>query len=298
MEVQAIDKKDLPALAEFIASLNIDAKHYIGYSSIESQGILHQFYHEFDEWPPERSFIIGLEDGKIIAALGCDCDLKESKGYLWGPFIINNIDNESAVTLANNLWKRLLNIVPASLLYFNLFYHNQHWLANRFADEHNFGVKETHHIFEAGKEKAARQKHSAVGTVSDEYDKVVSDLHDRIFPGTYYSGKVLVERAHDPLHNLWMIKDQDIVAGYLYAEVDGDESEGSIEFLAVDEAYQGRGFGRKLLEHALDVLFDSSKIKRIRLTVQDNKMIPLGLYERAGFELKSVMDSRKMKMRR
>ena len=59
-----------------------------------------------------------------------------------------------------------------------------------------------------------------------------AELHDRLFPTTYYNGAELVERLNEN-RRAWLTED---LLGYIYVECKPDHGWASLEFVGVDEA--------------------------------------------------------------
>lgn len=74
-------------IALFIASMNKDAIHHVGYCGDEKKEVLHTILHDFSDIGWERSFVVTYEDNKIIGVLGFDVDEVKKCAEIWGPFI-------------------------------------------------------------------------------------------------------------------------------------------------------------------------------------------------------------------
>ncbi len=75
-----------------------------------------------------------------------------------------------------------------------------------------------------------------------------------------------------------IIEDKKEAVGYLFYEWDG-----TIDFLAVDESYRGRGLARKLLEGALRELKEQG-VKEASLTVNHLDKTTIEFYKHLGFK--------------
>ncbi|QRY80721.1 GNAT family N-acetyltransferase [Pseudomonas sp. PDNC002] len=67
----------------------------------------------------------------------------------------------------------------------------------------------------------------------------------------------------------------------------GDNGEAEITNLAVDEAWQGRGLGRRLLESAIERARDGG-LRRLCIATGNSSLAQLGLYQRLGFRIVGV----------
>jgi hypothetical protein len=69
--------------------------------------------------------------------------------------------------------------------------------------------------------------------MAKQYREFIS-LHDTVFPNTYYSGKEIIERMSSN-QKVYTSGEGSGLKGYLNAEYNLEEQEGSIEFIGVDE---------------------------------------------------------------
>jgi ribosomal protein S18 acetylase RimI-like enzyme len=70
-----------------------------------------------------------------------------------------------------------------------------------------------------------------------------------------------------------------------FCKVDIKEKSGKLDYLMVKEEFRGKGFGKELMDWAMQ-MFDQNKVRHIEVKVVDgNKTIHL--YEKYGFKMKS-----------
>ena len=72
------------------------------------------------------------------------------------------------------------------------------------------------------------------------------------------------------------------IIGYSISRIE-QEGYGHILALAIAKPYQGRGFGKKLLYHTIELLFHYTDL--IRLEVRTTNQRAINLYKRFGFEV-------------
>lgn len=117
MHVSSILK--IEEVASFIANMNKDATHHVGYCGDEKEELLQTIIHDFSDIGWEQSFVVTYENNKIIGVLGFDVDEVKKCAEIWGPFII--AENWKEVAL--HMWKELIEKVPFHIEKFYGFYH-------------------------------------------------------------------------------------------------------------------------------------------------------------------------------
>ena len=115
-------------------------------------------------------------------------------------------------------------------------------------------------------------------------------LHDYLFPGTYYAGRQIIGRL-DQRRKVFVAIEGAALQGYVYVEVQPEFGEGNIEFIGVAEGVRGRGIGRKLLAAALGWMFAFESIESSFLAVNAANTAAINLYRSAGFRLLHTMRS-------
>lgn len=116
----------------------------------------------------------------------------------------------------------------------------------------------------------------------DPWLETLPALHDELFPGSYLAGAAIAGTLDDD-HRLFVAREQDRLAGYLYIQHKLHEPEGYVDFIGVHEAARGRGIGRALLARAAVWALQERQLPCVHLTVRQDRAPALGLYESLGF---------------
>lgn len=66
----------LTVVAEFIARLNSNSEHHIGYCGIQVDEIINTLEKDFIDIPAKDAFLIATENNKIIGVCGFDADIE------------------------------------------------------------------------------------------------------------------------------------------------------------------------------------------------------------------------------
>lgn len=270
--------------ASFIATLNQMEKHHIGYCATDSDQVLKDMNDHLTDIPFESSFVGAMIDDRLIGLVGCDVDIDGESAEVWGPFV----DPSYHVDLALVMWDKLQQFIPVGLKYIGIFPHVENKLAQEFAEKLQFKQRENQMIltYQQGP-LTSGEDYKGFLLLQQDKDNFIS-LHDQMFPNTYYSGQEIHKRI-DHTKQVFLVKDFEHLIGYAYAEAEPAFGNGSVEFIAVDPAYRGQGYGKKLLEITLQWLFSFKEIKHIELCVSTDKQAAIGLYRSTGFKVKSEL---------
>ena len=267
---------DVKEIASFIARLNNEEEHSVGYCGTNEEEIIDTLTNEMDI---EKYFVTIYENEEVIGVLGLDVDEEAKEAEIWGPFVKGDKWQEVAITM----WQELLVKIPIDLSTFYGFYHKQNNRAAEFMTSLGFTRGGEHSILEVHKDEFVQGTYSHIVEELKGYTADFIALHDRCFPSTYYDGKEITERVNEN-QNVFLYVENDIVKGYVYVEADPEFNEGSIEFIAVHLDSQGKGIGLQLTKRAIDYLFSFNGMESVRLCVSRENETAIRLYERAGFK--------------
>jgi ribosomal protein S18 acetylase RimI-like enzyme len=224
------------------------------------------------------SFVIAFNDeGEMIGVIGFDTDLENQSVEIWGPFI-----HASYYNMVEEYWNELMDILPAKITSIHMFPNVKNTLMLKLANQLTFEKKSSQTILSCEKKSFAKQtKRDRIELYNGDKDSFIA-LHDITFPNTYYSGREIIEKISDS-NKVFVLKDKEL-KGYVYVEVESEFGEASIEFIAVAEAYRGKGIGKHLVEAALSWIFEFPTIKTITLCVDTSNNRAIALYKKAGFQ--------------
>lgn len=285
MKVEVLDHANLMQAAEFIAEMNILPECHIGYLGTSQNDIL-QSLEEMNRDAESAAFIV-REGDALAGFLGADADLNKGTAELWGPF---GQENE----LMRLLWEKALHYFEGKLHTYFLFTDTANHDAAGFASKNGFRLQSAQTYMEL-------KEHSCngLGKVSllpfHRHGEFIH-LHDAVFPHTYYSGKEIIKKINAD-HKVYTSDDADGLNGYLYAEYNRGEKEGSIEFIGVDPSKRKKGIGQNLLEMAVHDFFVNSGAKSIKLCAGTTNEKALSIYKKAGFTVQRSLNFYKLDIR-
>ncbi|MDQ0273544.1 GNAT family N-acetyltransferase [Cytobacillus purgationiresistens] len=263
-------------LAHFLAKMNQQKQHHIGYCGDNEAEIMDTLLHDFSELPLGESFFTAYEKGKLIGAIGLDIDLEEKSAEVWGPFT----DNKETL---DSLWNRICLHHDSTLNKVYFFINEENNQALTFMKKINAEHKSQHYILKA--EKGENNETHLVIPYAHHYQEAFSRLHEQAFPNTYYSANEILDKLNEYNQLLLVPAEDEQIKGYVYIEALPDHGEGNIEFISASPRFRRQGIGTLLLKAALSALFQHKEILTVSLCVGADNQMALSLYKAAGFKI-------------
>ncbi|ALQ66315.1 GNAT family N-acetyltransferase [Bacillus thuringiensis] len=270
-------------IASFIATVNKDAIHHVGYCGDEKGELLHTILHDFSDIGWEGSFVVTYEDNKIIGVLGFDVDEVKKCAEIWGPFI--KAENWEEVAL--HMWKELIEKVPFHIEELYGFYHVENNNCARLMKNLHAKEQGRHSILILNNIVEQRIICNVEEALPQVFEQFI-DLHNHVFPNTYYEGNEIIGRLSDT-NKLFVSMKNEKLEGYVYVEVNPEFQEANIEFIATAENSRRKGVGERLLQKAIQYIFSFQGMKEIELCLNTNNDRAMKLYKKVGFEEKSCL---------
>jgi ribosomal protein S18 acetylase RimI-like enzyme len=255
-----------------MARLQRVPSHHIGYVSDNPDDIASGLL-EIDGF--EEQFFVAEDDTGICGFIGADLDF--DRAWIYGPMCdVKNWDET-----VNQLWLQLEPSV-SRLKWLFLFADTQNTRFTDFAER----INSSEHGRECVLEFARSQLESLRGqvgisrTITEQDFVAFTTLHDAIFPGTYFSGKEILERLNHQ-RKLFLHGDLELL-GYSYAEV-SDSGQASLEFIGVSEKARRKGIGKDLMVRTLEWIFSFENVEQVSLIVNAKNTAALVMYQKLGF---------------
>lgn len=270
-------------VATFIANMNKDATHHVGYCGDEKEELLQTIIHDFSDIGWEQSFVATYENNNLIGLLGFDVDEVKKCAEIWGPFII--AENWEEVAL--HMWKELIEKVPFHIERFYGFYHVENNNCARLMRNLHAKEQGRHSILVLNN----IVEHRIICNVEEALPQVFEQfiaLHNHVFSNTYYDGNEIIERLSNT-NKLFVSMKNDKLEGYVYVEVNPEFQEANIEFIATAENSRRKGVGERLLQKAIQYIISFQGMKEIELCLNTNNDRAMKLYKKVGFEEKACL---------
>ncbi|MBT2689581.1 GNAT family N-acetyltransferase [Bacillus sp. ISL-47] len=273
-----MQSEDLMDAAEFLTKKNSLPDYHIGYLGTTRNDIFNDLQ-ELDLDPESAAFLL-WENEDITGFLGMDADQEKGTAELWGPFI-------KEIEHGELLWNKAISNFKGKLHTCYLFADIANLAVSKFAEKIGFTLQSSQTYMEL-KEKQ-NQALKEINLIAPDQYSDFKNLHDTIFPNTYYSGKEIIEKINDK-QKLYTAADEHGLKGYLYAEYNPEGKEGSLEFVGVKETCRHAGIGRQLLDMAVSDLFFHHGALVIKLCAGTTNEKALSLYKKAGFKVERALN--------
>lgn len=232
--------------------------------------------------PWEQVFRICKQGQRWLGALGCDPDFETGRGWLHGPFLAPDLTENEWQAVAELLFADLFRGLPAGISRLSNYLDLAFKRGLDFHLAQGFVSKGHAYELQALPQLTHCPAEIRPGLPSDA--EFLCDLHARAFPGAWLSAVSML--AHqDARHQLLIACSEGQRVGYAFLRQHVELPEASLEYLAVEPAWRGRGFGRKLVLAGLDWIFAQRGLKKALLNVVAENAAALELYRSLGFEL-------------
>jgi ribosomal protein S18 acetylase RimI-like enzyme len=228
-------------------------------------------------------FMAAFQGDQLIGALGCELDEELGRGWVRGPFVIANNGNwENA---SASLFQGLQNTIPSTIHWLDSFLNIANERGNNFYLAQGFKKLRLVHVYVVTTPEISSGLSGACESLHPGQAQSFITLHESIFPQTYATGQRILDKIGGH-HQVFVYTQGSEISGYLYAAIEEDSGDGSVEFLGVREDARGNGIGRQLLQTALHWFFEVKEVSQVTLVVNDNLTNARSLYESVGFKLK------------
>ena len=114
---------------------------------------------------------------------------------------------------------------------------------------------------------------------------IVLELEEQLFTSTWKMDDFLYEMNENPFSQMFVWEENSEIVGYMGIWIIFEQAQ--LTNLAVNKKYQGKGYGRKLLEMGIS-LCQEAGCEIMTLEVRQSNVVAKALYQSCGFEKVSV----------
>lgn len=271
-------------LVQFAVRLNSEGAHHIGFFG-EGEADVRASLEECII-PSAEGFLLAYENDTLVGIFGVDADLEIDRAWLFGPLI----EHADWHILADELYKQILPLIPASIHSYDLFCDEQNIRMEEFAARHGFPLHSENAVMtlNCSHYKPSVKRETKIIAYEEGFFEAFEKLHNTLFPKTYFTARQMVEKIN-AMHQLLLAVDESRLLGYHFGKIDPAAESGYVDFIGTDEFARGRGVGADLLAAGMDWMLSAPATQKVSLTVNANNHIARGLYEKFGFVTERVM---------
>lgn len=234
--------------------------------------------------PESAVFVVAGDDQAPDGMIGAEIDTVAGRAWLRGP-LLRPLPAPDAAALRQELIQALLAAMPDVSRFDAFPQADESPLVEAYA-ACGFRAVMRHHVMTRDAPPAPHTLPPAIRAAGpgDACLAVLGPLHDRLFPRTYLPGDALASGLADDARRLWVAEDTSGLLGYAHVQQQPQAQEGYVDYLGVDERARGQGWGRALLEAAVNWAMIERGLPRVSLTVRQDRAPALGLYRAARFQ--------------
>ena len=277
-------KDHLDELVQFVARLNSDSAHHIGFFG-EGEADVRLSLAEC-LIPTSEGFIMAYEAEELVGVFGVDADPEINRAWLFGPLVEHAEWHE----VADRLYAKVLARVPVGIGDYDLFCDVQNTHMEAFAVRHGFPVHSENAVLTLTRDRynPVAQRKAHVIAFHEDFLALFEQLHKALFPKAYFTARQLVEKI-DENHQLFLAVEEDLLLAYHFCKIEPAAGSGYVDFIGTDPSGRGRGIGADLLAAGIDWMLSAPTTLKINLTVNTDNVPARGLYEKFGFVTDRVM---------
>jgi ribosomal-protein-alanine N-acetyltransferase len=114
---------------------------------------------------------------------------------------------------------------------------------------------------------------------------IVLELEEQLFTSTWKMDDFLYEMNENPFSQMFVWEENSEIVGYMGIWIIFEQAQ--LTNLAVNKKYQGKGYGRLLLEKGISICQEAG-CEIMTLEVRQSNVVAKSLYQSCGFEKVSV----------
>lgn len=275
MPISSPSPDQVETALDLITAAQADPRTACAYLGQERDGIRAELE---DLTPPWSETVrVALRGEEVVGVVAVDWDEETGRSWVQGPW---GVDDEAWREWARPLLDAAVAQVPARIDDHELSADPAHEGMAALADELGWRRSEVNIAYEARSDEGwpPASTDARRATAADVAD--LTALHDEAFPGTYATGRQLVE--DEDRTTLVLDGPDGELLGYASAQVQADGG-GYLDFLAIAPAARRQGLSKVLLASAGRAVLAASGDGTVSLTVKEDNAAAIALYESFGF---------------
>lgn len=275
------EREDYRELADWLVLISRAPEQHclITWSGEDAETLCRRLTSYLDD--SELCYVVATLDEQIIGAFGCEYDDGLGRGWLHGP----HVNTQAWEPVAQQLYEVLRAELPDRITQLDAYLNIENNRARNFYIRRGFEERENlsydFWLTPANRIVSTVNRCTFLGK---EHFTPFKTLYDTLFPTAYYSAERVTQMVGSS-HQVMVVTEGEIVVGFVVVSVEASPSWGEVQFLGVSEDYRRKGYGRMLLQSAIDWLFNEAGVDKVCLNVGEELVGARDLYESVGFEL-------------
>lgn len=281
MPISSPRPADVPAALDLITAAQQAPAWACAYLGTEREGIRAELEDLTPPWTETLRVLVSGE--QVVGAVAVDWDEETGRSWVQGPW---TSDETTWVEHGRALLEAAIAQTPEGVDDHEMSADPAHVGMAALADELGWHRSAVNIAYEAGSDEGWPTASSGVRRATSTDVPALTALHDEAFPGTYATGRQLVE--DEDRTTLVLDGPDGGLLGYASAEVQADGG-GYLDFIAVAPAARGQGLSKVLLATIGRTILAASSEGKVSLTVKEANATAVGLYESFGFTRAGVL---------
>jgi hypothetical protein len=192
MRISRMQPDQLDEVAAFIARLQADPTHHIGFFG-EREDDIAQYIQELEPAGSD-GFVLAYQDESVIGLLGVEADPEVKRAWLHGPIV----DHHHWDAVADLLYQTVCQqVVPGYAVMHELVGDIANVHLRSFAERQGFTpLPDSAAILRFRRHNLVILPRAEAPELEPRYHDAFVRLHEATFPNTYYSGKQVIARLN------------------------------------------------------------------------------------------------------
>jgi hypothetical protein len=214
-------------LVQFVARLNSDGAHHIGFFGDGEADVVSLA----ECLIRRRRLHMAYEAEELIGVFSVDADPEIDRAWLFGPLV----EHREWHDVADQLYAKVLPRIPVGIRDYDLFCDVQNTHMEAFAVRHGFPLHSENAVLTLAREKysPAAQRRTQVIPYREDFLALLEQLHKTLFPKAYFTARQMVEKT-DENHRLLLAVEQGRLLGYHFCKIEPASGSGYVDFIGTD----------------------------------------------------------------
>lgn len=276
--IKSCTDQGIDALVEFAFRINNDIKHSSTFCSSTKSGIQKDIANGIKN----NSVAVCIIEDCLVGVLNCYIDSEKNNADC---MLLIDSTKCNYNDVAKDLFIKIKSQFDDKMKY-TFFFPKQNTECSSFLEAIQARQEVNEYCLIFTKDQNTSYKSSAkVTELTKDYYEQFIELHDKIFPGVYISGKEVINDIGKN-HFVFSIVENGCLNAYGVFRIYGAKR-ATAEIIGVRDSFRGKGYGRAILGHLIYTAFSTFNTEIIDLIVDGDNKNAISLYLDMGFTIES-----------